>query len=72
MEGDLRDKLLVRELVERWAAWRDAGDWERFAPLGVIAGVKLAHRIRPVLFYRLIYVGMFLTGVKLARDAPMR
>lgn len=26
-----RDRLLIRELVENWAVWRDAGDWERFA-----------------------------------------
>lgn len=25
------DRLLIRELVEDWAVWRDAGDWERFA-----------------------------------------
>ena len=25
------DKLAIRELVENWALWRDAGDWERFA-----------------------------------------
>jgi hypothetical protein len=31
MTPDLTDKLLIRELVERWAVWRDAGDWERFA-----------------------------------------
>ena len=24
------DSQAVRELVERWAVWRDAGDWERF------------------------------------------
>jgi hypothetical protein len=24
------DKLAIRELVENWALWRDAGDWERF------------------------------------------
>jgi hypothetical protein len=23
-------KTLIRELVENWAVWRDAGDWERF------------------------------------------
>src|SRR6266568_9470555 len=23
-------KTLIRELVENWALWRDAGDWERF------------------------------------------
>jgi hypothetical protein len=26
-----QDKFLIRELVENWAVWRDAGDWERFA-----------------------------------------
>jgi len=30
MHDSLTDKLLIRELVERWAVWRDAGDWERF------------------------------------------
>lgn len=39
-----------------------------FAPIGVWAGVKLAHRIKPLLFYRLIYTGMLLTGVKLVWD----
>jgi uncharacterized membrane protein YfcA len=39
-----------------------------FAPIGVWVGVKLAHRIKPVLFYRLVYIGMFLTGVKLVWD----
>jgi uncharacterized membrane protein YfcA len=40
-----------------------------FAPIGVIVGVRLAHRIQPKLFYRLVYGGMFLTGVKLVWDA---
>jgi uncharacterized membrane protein YfcA len=40
-----------------------------FAPIGVWVGVRIAHRINPVLFYRLIYTGMFLTGVKLLWDA---
>ncbi len=40
-----------------------------FAPIGVWAGVRIAHRIRPRLFYRLIYLGMFLTGLKLLWDA---
>ncbi len=39
------------------------------APLGVWSGVWLARRIDQILFYRLIYVGMFLTGVKLVWDA---
>jgi len=25
------DALSIRELVENWALWRDAGDWDRFA-----------------------------------------
>jgi len=24
------DRLRIREVVENWAVWRDAGDWERF------------------------------------------
>ena len=25
------ERLAIREVVENWALWRDAGDWERFA-----------------------------------------
>ena len=25
------DKLAIREVIENWALWRDAGDWARFA-----------------------------------------
>lgn len=39
-----------------------------FVPLGVWAGVRMARRIRPELFYRFLYVGMFLTGSKLLWD----
>ena len=32
MVSDLTaDKLAIREIVENWVLWRDAGDWERFA-----------------------------------------
>ena len=24
------DRHVIRDLVESWAVWRDAGDWERF------------------------------------------
>jgi len=27
----MNDKLAIREVIENWALWRDAGDWERFA-----------------------------------------
>ena len=40
-----------------------------FAPIGVWVGVRIAHRIKPKLFYRLIYAGMLLTGLKLLWDA---
>jgi len=29
--SELLERLAVREAVENWALWRDAGDWERFA-----------------------------------------
>lgn len=38
------------------------------APLGVWVGLRVARHISPVLFYRLIYGGMFLTGSKLLWD----
>jgi len=40
-----------------------------FAPIGVWVGIRLARRIEPTLFYRLVYAGMFLTGAKLLYDA---
>jgi hypothetical protein len=39
------------------------------APVGVWMGVRLARRISPVWFYRVLYIGMFLTGIKLLWDA---
>jgi uncharacterized membrane protein YfcA len=39
------------------------------APLGVWVGVRLSRRISPALFYRLLTLGMLLTGVKLLWDA---
>jgi SnoaL-like domain len=27
------DRLAIRDLIENWALWRDAGDWARFATL---------------------------------------
>ena len=38
------------------------------APLGVWIGVRIARRVSQVLFYRLLYGGMFLTGCKLLWD----
>jgi len=33
MEQAMIDRLTIRETIENWAVWRDAGDWERFATL---------------------------------------
>ena len=30
MDQALLDRLAIREVLENWAVWRDAGDWERF------------------------------------------
>ena len=38
------------------------------APIGVWIGVRIARRVSLVLFYRLLYGGMFLTGCKLLWD----
>ena len=31
MDAALLDELALRRLVQDWAVWRDAGDWDRFA-----------------------------------------
>ena len=65
--------------LSKWApyAWLDLLDLRNFAtslmllpvaPLGVWLGVKIARRIQPTLFYRLVHLGMFLTGCKLVWD----
>ena len=36
------DRQLIRELVENWVVWRDAGDWERFATVWHDDGVMMA------------------------------
>jgi uncharacterized membrane protein YfcA len=59
-------------------AWLGLLDWRNFAtslvllpiaPIGVWVGVRLARRISQGLFYRILYLGMFLTGIKLLWDA---
>ena len=30
IEADLIESLRIREVVQNWVVWRDAGDWERF------------------------------------------
>jgi hypothetical protein len=31
VDSNFADRIAIRELIENWAVWRDAGDWERFA-----------------------------------------
>ena len=42
MDKELIDRLAIRDLVENWAVWRDAGDWERFATVWHDDGVMMA------------------------------
>src|SRR5215469_7446880 len=30
MDAETLDRLTIRQLVENWVVWRDAGDWARF------------------------------------------
>ena len=30
MTDEISDRFAIQELVQNWAVWRDAGDWERF------------------------------------------
>jgi hypothetical protein len=31
MNDDAADRQAIRDLIENWVVWRDAGDWQRFA-----------------------------------------
>ena len=42
MDQETRDRLALRDLIENWAVWRDAGDWERFRTVWHPDGVMMA------------------------------
>jgi len=42
MNDTTLDRLAIRELIENWAVWRDAGDWQRFATVWHDDGVMMA------------------------------
>ena len=42
MNEAMNNEFLIRRMVERWAVWRDAGDWERFATVWHPDGVMMA------------------------------
>ncbi len=65
--------------LSKWGpyAWLGLLNWENLmtslvlmplAPMGVWLGVRIARTINMTLFYRLVYVGMFLTSIKLIWD----
>jgi hypothetical protein len=42
MDDTTTDRLAIRDLVESWAVWRDAGDWARFRSVWHDDGVMMA------------------------------
>ncbi len=42
MPEEMVQQLRIRQLVENWAVWRDAGDWERFRTVWHDDGVMMA------------------------------
>jgi hypothetical protein len=40
--GPLTERLRIREVIENWVVWRDAGDWERFRSVWHPEGVMMA------------------------------
>lgn len=42
MVDEWLDRLQIRELLENWVVWRDAGDWERFRTVWHPDGVMMA------------------------------
>ena len=42
MDDAIQDRLRIREVVENWAIWRDAGDWERFRSVWHPDGAMMA------------------------------
>ena len=42
MPNEAAERQAIREIIENWAIWRDAGDWERFRTLWHDDGVMMA------------------------------
>ncbi|MXY41110.1 MAG: nuclear transport factor 2 family protein [Rhodospirillaceae bacterium] len=42
MDRETLDRLALRDLIENWVLWRDAGDWERFRTVWHPDGVMMA------------------------------
>ncbi|MDE0254451.1 MAG: nuclear transport factor 2 family protein, partial [Rhodospirillaceae bacterium] len=42
MDRETLDRLALRDLIENWVLWRDAGDWERFRTVWHPDGMMMA------------------------------
>jgi len=42
VDADISERMAIRELIENWAVWRDAGDWGRFGTVWHDDGVMMA------------------------------
>jgi hypothetical protein len=42
MSNDIVDRVEIRDLIENWVIWRDAGDWDRFRTVWHDDGVMMA------------------------------
>jgi SnoaL-like domain len=42
MDKELLDRLTIKQLVDNWVVWRDAGDWDRFRTVWFDDGVMQA------------------------------
>ena len=42
MDGNMIERVTIREVVENWVVWRDAGDWDRFRGVWHDDGVMMA------------------------------
>jgi len=75
-----KDRALIRDLVENWAVWRDAGDWERFATVWHDEGFMMATwfqgpardfiRVSREGFERGVNILHFLGGTSIDVDGP--
>jgi hypothetical protein len=42
VDDQTADRLAIRDLIENWVVWRDAGDWERFRGVWHVDGRMMA------------------------------
>jgi hypothetical protein len=74
------ERQAIRELIENWAVWRDAGDWERFATVWHDDGYMMATwfqgpaadfiRVSREGFERGVSILHFLGGMSIDLSAP--